>query len=109
MGRLKAYADHQSWELSVGRADEVSANTHHQNYNSLYQVKNALNLPWPKRDVGCLLFPIRQDLQSNSPDFKAEAMYKRDARRKYEPNGLGFLYHFTFQIYTNLSNPTLPL
>ncbi len=107
MGRLKAYADHQSWELSVGMADEVSANMHHQNYNSLYQVKNALNLPWPKRDVGCLLFPIGQDLHSSYPDFKAVATSGMPEEITNPMDRLSISHYF--QLKNNLSNPTLPL
>jgi putative ABC transport system permease protein len=83
----KAYSAINIGGLAVGMAvamligiwitDEVSANKHHKNYETLYQVKMNQTFDGTRGTQDALPFPTGDELRSKYPDFKAVAMYER--------------------------------
>ncbi|MVM41060.1 FtsX-like permease family protein [Spirosoma sp. HMF3257] len=83
----KAYSAINIGGLAVGMAvamligiwinDELSANKHHKNYKTLYQVKLSQTFDGQRGTQDALPFPVGEELKSKYPDFKAVAMYDR--------------------------------
>ncbi len=83
----KAYSAINIGGLAVGMAvamligiwinDEVSANKHHKNYTTLYEVKMHQTFDGRRGTQDALPYPIGDELKNNYPDFKAVAMYDR--------------------------------
>ncbi|QHW01326.1 FtsX-like permease family protein [Spirosoma endbachense] len=83
----KSYSAINIGGLAVGMAvamliglwitDEVSANKHHKNYETLYQVKMSQTFDGTRGTQDALPFPVGEELRSKYPDFKAVAMYDR--------------------------------
>jgi putative ABC transport system permease protein len=83
----KSYSAINIGGLAVGMAvamliglwinDEVSANKHHKNYETLYQVKMNQTFDGTRGTQDALPFPVGEELRSKYPDFKATAMYDR--------------------------------
>ena len=83
----KAYSAINIGGLAVGMAvamligiwinDELSANKHHKNYETLYQVKMSQTFDGVRGTQDALPFPTGDELRSKYPDFKAVAMYDR--------------------------------
>ncbi|GAB4027437.1 ABC transporter permease [Spirosoma koreense] len=57
--------------------DELSANKHHKNYGTLYQVKMNQTFEGRRGTQDAIPFPLGDELKANYPDFKAVAMYSR--------------------------------
>jgi putative ABC transport system permease protein len=57
--------------------DELSANRHHENYETLYQIKMNQTFDGKRGTQDALPFPVGEELRSKYPDFKAVAMYER--------------------------------
>lgn len=84
LARSKVYSFINVFGLAVGLAvammigiwinDEVSANKHHANYSTLYQVMMHQISEGNKDTQDALPFPIGEELKSKYPDFKAVAM-----------------------------------
>ena len=100
----KSYSAINIGGLAVGMAvamligiwinDEVSANKHHKNYETIYEVKMHQNLRWSSRNTGCVTVPIGEELKANYPDFKAVVMYDRgDGHRSLVVGAQKFLKH----------------
>ncbi|GAB4012208.1 ABC transporter permease [Spirosoma migulaei] len=80
----KSYSAINIGGLAVGMAvamligiwidDEVSANKHHKNYPTLYQVKMHQTFDGHRGTQDALPFPMGDELRSKYPDFKAVAM-----------------------------------
>ncbi|GAB4031172.1 ABC transporter permease [Spirosoma gilvum] len=87
LARHKGYSTINIAGLSVGMAvtmligiwvqDEVSANKHHKNYATLYQVKLNQTFDGKRGTQDAIPFPLGDELKSKYPDFKAVAMYQR--------------------------------
>ena len=83
----KSYSAINIGGLAVGMAvamligiwinDEVSANKHHKNYETLYQVKMSQTFDGTRGTQDAVPFPVGEELRANYPDFKAVAMYER--------------------------------
>lgn len=83
----KSYSAINIGGLAVGMAvamligiwinDEVSANKHHKNYETLYQVKLNQTFDGKRGTQDAIPFPLGEELRSKYPDFKAVAMYER--------------------------------
>ena len=54
--------------------DEVSANKHHKNYSSLYQVMMNMTFGGTRSTQQNLPFPLGEELKAKFPDFKGVAM-----------------------------------
>ena len=88
--RNKVYSFINIAGLAVGMAvamliglwiyDEVSANKHHKNYETLYQVKMNQTFDGHTGTQDALPYPIGEELKTKYPDFKGVAM--RDWGRK---------------------------
>ncbi|PWK26147.1 ABC-type antimicrobial peptide transport system permease subunit [Arcicella aurantiaca] len=82
--RNKVYSFINIAGLAVGMAvamliglwiyDEVSANKHHKNYETLYQVKMHQTFDGHRGTQDALPFPIGVELKTKYPDFKGVAM-----------------------------------
>ena len=80
----KVYSFINIFGLSVGMAvamliglwinDELSANKHHENYETLYQVKMHQTFDGHRGTQDALPYPLGEELKSKFPDFKAVAM-----------------------------------
>ena len=85
--RNKAYSAINIGGLAVGMAvavliaiwinDELSANRHHKNYETLYQVKMNQTFDGVRGTQDALPYPVGDELKAKYPDFKAVAMYER--------------------------------
>ena len=83
----KSYSAINIGGLAVGMAvamligiwinDELSANKHHKNYETLYQIKMHQTFDGHRGTQDAVPFPVGEELKSNYPDFKAVAMYER--------------------------------
>ncbi|SFC80137.1 ABC transporter permease [Spirosoma endophyticum] len=83
----KSYSAINIGGLAVGMAvamligiwinDEVSANEHHKNYETIYEVKMHQTFDGHRGTQDALPFPIGEELKANYPDFKAVVMYDR--------------------------------
>lgn len=82
--KSKVYSFINVFGLAVGMAvammiglwinDEMSANKHHANYKTLYQVKMHQTFDGRRGTQDALPFPIGEELKTKYPDFKATAM-----------------------------------
>jgi ABC-type antimicrobial peptide transport system permease subunit len=82
--RNKIYSIINIGGLAVGMAvalliglwiwDELSANKHHKNYNTLYQVMMHQTFDGQRGSQTALPYPIGEELKAKYPDFKAVAM-----------------------------------
>lgn len=82
--KSKVYSFINVFGLAVGMAvailiglwinDEMSANKHHANYATLYQVKMHQTFDGRRGTQDALPFPIGEELKSRYPDFKGVAM-----------------------------------
>ena len=82
--RNKVYSFINIAGLAVGMAvamliglwmyDEVSANKHHKNYDSLYQVKMHQSFDGHRGSQDALPYPMGEELKTKYPDFKGVAM-----------------------------------
>ncbi|RRB18413.1 FtsX-like permease family protein [Larkinella knui] len=89
LARHKGYSFINIAGLAVGMAvamligiwiqDEVSANKHHRNYETLYQVKMHQTFDGHRGTQDAVPYPTGDELRSKYPDFKAVAMYERGA------------------------------
>ncbi|QIP17851.1 FtsX-like permease family protein [Spirosoma aureum] len=80
----KSYSAINIGGLAVGMAvamliglwinDEVSANKHHKNYDTLYQVKMNQTFDGRRGTQDAIPFPLGAELKAKYPDFKATAM-----------------------------------
>ncbi|MBD2701598.1 ABC transporter permease [Spirosoma sp. BT702] len=87
LARYKGYSAINIAGLAVGMAvamligiwiqDEVSANKHHKNYETLYEVKLNQTFDGKRGTQSALPFPTGDELRSKFPDFKAVATYQR--------------------------------
>ncbi|MRS65757.1 FtsX-like permease family protein [Larkinella terrae] len=87
LAKHKGYSFINIGGLAVGMAvtmligiwinDEVSANRHHKNYESLYQVKMNQTFDGRRGTQDALPYPIGEELKTKFPDFKAVAMFDR--------------------------------
>ncbi|RRB02945.1 FtsX-like permease family protein [Larkinella rosea] len=87
LARHKGYSAITIAGLAVGMAvamligiwiqDEVSANRHHKNYATLYEVKLNQTFDGRRGTQDAIPFPTGEELRSHFPDFKAVAMYQR--------------------------------
>ena len=57
--------------------DELSANKHHKNYETLYQIKMHQTFDGVRGTQDAVPFPVGEELKSKYPDFKAVAMTDR--------------------------------
>lgn len=83
----KSYSAINIGGLAVGMAvamligiwinDEVSANKHHKNYETLYQVKLNQTFDGRRGTQDAIPYPLGNELRTKYPDFKAVAMYER--------------------------------
>lgn len=64
--------------ISVWIQDEVSANKHHKNYETLYQIKLNQTFDGHRGTQDGLPFPTGDELKSKYPDFAAVAMCSGD-------------------------------
>ncbi|QMW06804.1 ABC transporter permease [Spirosoma foliorum] len=60
--------------IGIWITDEVSANKHHKNYETLYQVKMHQTFDGRRGTQDALPFPMGDELKAKYPDFKAVAM-----------------------------------
>ncbi|GAB4051501.1 ABC transporter permease [Spirosoma litoris] len=60
--------------IGIWITDEVSANKHHKNYETLYQVKMHQTFDGHRGTQDALPFPMGDELKAKYPDFKAVAM-----------------------------------
>ena len=82
--RNKVYSFINIAGLAVGMAvamliglwiyDEVSANKHHKNYETIYQVKMHQTFDGHRGSQDALPYPIGEELKTKYPDFKGVAM-----------------------------------
>jgi putative ABC transport system permease protein len=80
----KVYSFINVFGLAVGMAvammiglwinDEMSANKHHANYNTLYQIKMHQTFDGRRGTQDAIPFPMGEELKTKYPDFKAVAM-----------------------------------
>ncbi|MRS64628.1 FtsX-like permease family protein [Larkinella terrae] len=87
LAKHKGYSAINILGLAVGMAvamligiwidDEVSANRHHQNYATLYEVKLNQTFDGRRGTQSSLPFPTGDELRNKFPDFKAVAMYNK--------------------------------
>jgi predicted permease len=87
LAKHKGYSAINIAGLAVGMAvailigiwiqDEVSANKHHKNYETLYMVKMHQTFDGKRGTQDAIPFPLGDELTSKYPDFKAVAMYER--------------------------------
>ncbi|CAN5357323.1 ABC transporter permease [soil metagenome] len=100
----KSYSAINIGGLAVGMAvamligiwinDEVSANKHHKNYETIYEVKMHQTFDGHRGTQDALPFPIGEELKANYPDFKAVVMYDRgDGHRSLVVGAQKFLKH----------------
>ncbi len=123
----KSYSAINIGGLAVGMAvgmligiwinDEWSANWHHKNYKTLYEVKMNGTSEGHRYTQDALPFPVGEELRSNFPDFKAVAMYDRGggqrslvvANQKFLKTGLYIgedaIDMFSLNILTGDKNP----
>ncbi|UFH52457.1 ABC transporter permease [Spirosoma sp. KNUC1025] len=83
----KSYSAINIGGLAVGMAvamliglwikDELSANKHHKNYETLYEVKLNQTFDGKRGTQDAIPFPLGEELKTNYPDFKGVAMYER--------------------------------
>jgi putative ABC transport system permease protein len=103
----KSYSAINIGGLAVGMAvamligiwinDELSANKHHKNYETLYQVKMSQTFDGVRGTQDALPFPVGEELSSKYPDFKAVAMYERgEGNRSLIVGNQKFLKHGLF-------------
>ena len=84
LAKSKVYSFINVFGLAVGMAvammiglwinDELSANKHHANYATLYQVKMHQTFDGRRGTQEALPYPMGEELKSKYPDFKAVAM-----------------------------------
>ncbi|WP_460962126.1 ABC transporter permease [Spirosoma litoris] len=100
----KSYSAINIGGLAVGMAvamligiwidDEASANKHHKNYETLYQVKMNQTFDGHRGTQDAIPFPLGDELRAKYPDFKAVAMYERsDNKRSLIVGNQKFLKH----------------
>ncbi|GAB4016941.1 ABC transporter permease [Spirosoma koreense] len=87
LAKYKGYSAINIAGLAVGMAvamligiwiqDEVSANKHHKNYETLYEVKMHQTFDGHRGTQDAIPFPLGEELRTKYPDFKAVAMYQR--------------------------------
>ncbi|GAB3696727.1 ABC transporter permease [Spirosoma flavus] len=87
LARHKGYSAINIAGLAVGMAvamligiwiqDEISANKHHKNYETLYEVRLNQTFDGKRGTQSALPFPTGDELRSKFPDFKAVATYQR--------------------------------
>ncbi|GAB3956254.1 ABC transporter permease [Spirosoma harenae] len=104
LAKYKGYSGINIAGLAVGMAvamligiwiqDEVSANKHHKNYESLYMVKMNQTFDGKRGTQDALPFALGEELRTKYPDFKAVAMYERSENtRSVIVGGEKFLKH----------------
>ncbi len=84
LAKSKVYSFINVFGLAVGMAvammiglwinDEMSANKHHANYATLYQIKMHQTFDGKRGTQDAIPFPMGEELQTKFPDFKAVAM-----------------------------------
>ncbi|RFS16280.1 ABC transporter permease [Emticicia sp. C21] len=84
LAKSKVYSFINVFGLAVGMAvammiglwinDELSANKHHANYATLYQIKMHQTFDGKRGTQDAIPFPMGDELQTKFPDFKAVAM-----------------------------------
>ena len=60
--------------IGLWMIDELSANKHHKNYETLYQVKMHQTFDGHRGTQDAFPYPMGEELQTKYPDFKAVAM-----------------------------------
>ena len=60
--------------IGLWMIDELSANKHHKNYDSIYQVMMHQSFDGHRGSQTALPYPMGEELQTKYPDFKAVAM-----------------------------------
>jgi putative ABC transport system permease protein len=65
--------------IGIWMNDELSANKHHKNYETLYHVKLSQTFDGVRSTQDAIPFPLGEELRSKYPDFEAVAMYDRSA------------------------------
>jgi putative ABC transport system permease protein len=124
--RNKVYSFINIGGLAVGMAvalliglwiwDELSANKHHQNYETLYQVMMHQSFDGHRGSQTALPYPIGEELKSKYPDFKAVAMCDWGGNRSLVVGNRKFLKNghyigseaidmFSFKILAGDKNP----
>ena len=71
--------------------DELSANKHHQNYETLYQVKMHQTFDGHRGTQDAMPYPMGDELKTKYPDFKAVAMCDWGADRSLVAGNQKFL------------------
>ncbi|MVM33468.1 FtsX-like permease family protein [Spirosoma sp. HMF4905] len=71
--------------------DELSANKHHKNYETLYQVKMHQTFDGRRGTQDAIPFPLGDELQAKYPDFKAVAMFDWGSNRSLVVGNQKFL------------------
>ncbi|MDX2302751.1 MAG: ABC transporter permease [Microscillaceae bacterium] len=124
--RNKVYSIINIGGLAVGMAvalliglwiwDELSANKHHKNYETLYQVMMHQTFDGQRGSQQALPYPIGEELKSKYPDFKAVAMCDWGGSRSLVVENRKFLKYghyigaeaidmFSFKILAGDKNP----
>ncbi|GAB4012210.1 ABC transporter permease [Spirosoma migulaei] len=97
----KSYSAINIGGLAVGMAvamligiwihDELSANKHHKNYETLYQVEMNQTFDGVRGTQDAIPFPLGDELKAKYPDFKATAMCDWSANRSLVVGNQKFL------------------
>jgi len=101
LARNKVYSFINIGGLAVGMAvamliglwiyDEMSANKHHQNYETLYQVKMHQTFDGHRGTQSALPYPMGEELKTKYPDFQGVAMCDWGANRSLVVGNKKFL------------------
>ncbi|MFD2519363.1 ABC transporter permease [Emticicia soli] len=106
LAKSKVYSFINVFGLAVGMAvamliglwinDEMSANKHHANYNSIYQIKMHQTFDGRRGTQDAIPFPMGDELRAKFPDFKATVMCDWGGNRSLVTGNQKFLKYGHF-------------